>query len=72
MNIDCETKDKCRLRETSIGSTTCLYYPPVYDGNGINTNPDMNVTSSRIKCDTCGKEFIKAVQGGETTYEELK
>jgi len=64
-------RDDCRFIE-SLGSTTLAYYPPIYDKNGVNTNPDMNITTSALECLTCGKRWSGISQLGETTYEEVK
>lgn len=39
--------------------TTLAYYPPIYDGYGNNVNPDLNTTTYRRRCSTCGKEFVE-------------
>ncbi len=37
-NPECPRED-CRFSYGG-GTTTCVYYPPVYDKNGVNINPD--------------------------------
>lgn len=54
------------------GSSFLAYYPPIYDKNGVNTNPDRNTTTSMLECLTCGKKWKGKTQLGKTTYEELK
>ena len=58
MNTPCETPDKCRIQQVGPSMTTMVYYPPVYDGNGNNLNPDRNTTTTPMRCATCGKEFV--------------
>ena len=66
-NPTCE-KD-CRF---SYGPTmtTCMYYPPVYDKHGNNTNPDMNSTSGAVDCSVCGKHWTYISNAKLTTYTE--
>lgn len=40
-------RDDCRFLNHG-GSTTCVYYPPIYDKNGVNINPDRNTTTLKI------------------------
>jgi len=35
---------------------TAVYYPPIYK-DGVNINPDKNVTTVACECMNCGKEF---------------
>lgn len=53
----CETPALCRIQANGPGWTTLAYYPPIYDGYGNNTNPDMNKTYQPMRCNTCGKEW---------------
>jgi hypothetical protein len=65
------TCDKeCKFSE-SHRMTTCAYYPPVYDKNGVNINPDSNVTSYEIMCNLCKKRWTASSQFGKTTYDEI-
>lgn len=67
--IACERD--CRFTESSQG-TTCAYYPPVYDKNGVNTNPDMNISYYTVKCSTCGKSWSANSQNCKITYKEIE
>lgn len=58
----CDTPDKCRI-QVGLSTTTMVYYPPIYDGHGNNLNPDMNITTTEMKCLTCGKEWIDRSRG---------
>lgn len=35
---------------------TAVYYPPIYK-DGVNINPDRNITTTHCTCMNCGKEF---------------
>lgn len=52
--------------------TTDMYYPPVYDKNGNNINPDGNITSGSVKCSTCNKEWRYSTRYDETAYTEVE
>lgn len=45
---------------SSGGRTTLAYYPPSYDENGNNTNPDRNTTTRSWTCLECGKSYNTA------------
>lgn len=40
----------------NYSSCTAVYYPPIYK-NGVNINPDRNITTTHCTCMNCGKEF---------------
>lgn len=63
-NPNCDKK--CRFLE-SMRTSTSVHYPPIYDKNGNNTNPDGNVTTWYISCETCNKHWNATQQYGETT-----
>lgn len=54
----------CRF-QTGLSSTTLMYYPPIYDKDGINTNPDRNITYTDVYCTVCFKKFSVSEQLGE-------
>ena len=68
-NIKCP-RDDCMFLQGG-GHTTLAYYPPIYDKNGVNTNPDRNTTTSTLKCLTCGKMWNCISQFNLTTYEQV-
>jgi len=73
MNMPPETKTcpkECRIA-FGPGVTTCAYYPPVYDKNGNNINPDRNTTSGNCSCMACGKAWTYSTQLDVTTYKEM-
>lgn len=47
---------------------TAMYFPPIYK-NGININPDRNITTTVCKCLNCQEVFSFKIQGGEIVYE---
>jgi len=65
-----ECNKECRFIE-GMSMTTAMYFTPVYDKNGVNVNPDGNITSSTVSCVTCHKKWKTSTQYGETTYEEV-
>ena len=69
-NPECSRKD-CKFIETP-GVATLAYYPPIYDKNGVNTNPDMNTSTSTLECLTCCKRWRCVTQCGETVFTEIK
>lgn len=52
-------------------TTTCMYYAPIYDKNGVNTNPDGNITSGRVKCTTCNTSWYSSTQYGKSTFTDI-
>lgn len=71
MNPNPGCEGECRFR-VGTGMTTCVYYPPIYDKHGNNTNPDGNTTSGNVWCNVCDKRWWYSTQYGETTFKELK
>jgi hypothetical protein len=69
-NPECPRED-CRFSYGG-GTTTCAYYAPVYDKNGVNINPDRNTKTFNVECLTCGKMWKGKIYLDELTYEELK
>ena len=69
-NPECPRED-CRFSHSG-GMTTLVAYIPIYDKNGVNTNPDRNTTSFSIECLTCGKMWRGETCMSETTYEDCK
>jgi len=35
---------------------TAMYFPPIYK-DGVNINPDKNITTTHCTCMACGKDF---------------
>ncbi len=57
-------RDDCMITETGPGMTTMAHYPPVYNKQGINMNPDMNITTQQRRCLSCGKSWTESYQNG--------
>lgn len=70
MNPNPSCEGECRFR-IGPGSTTCAYYPPVYDKHGNNINPDGNVTSGSVSCNVCDRQWSYATQYGKTEFQEI-
>lgn len=58
---------KCgsQARIQGISTVTAAYYAPVYDENGINVNPDRNVTTTQWTCTKCGTNYTTKTVLGE-------
>lgn len=41
---------------------TAAYYPPIYQ-NGININPDQNLSTTYCQCEVCGNSFDYRMKG---------
>lgn len=61
---------QCSFTHTQ-GMTTLVYYIPIYDKNGVNTNPDGNTTTSEVYCSTCKTKWKATTQYGKTTFTLL-
>jgi len=57
-------RDDCMITENGPSIITSAYYPPVYDKQGNNTNPDMNITTQQRRCLSCGKTWTEKYQNG--------
>jgi hypothetical protein len=68
-NPDCPRND-CRY-VVGIEMSTSMYYPPVYDKQGNNLNPDGNITSGDMTCHSCNKKWTYSTQFGKTTFNEV-
>ena len=49
--------------------STLVYYPPIYE-NGVNINPDMNVTTTIFTCVKNCHEFVVKSQHGKDPWIE--
>jgi hypothetical protein len=67
-NPDCI--NECNFIPSDCGTVTNMYFPPRYDKNGVNTNPDGNIHTSFVSCGTCGKKWTSETQYGKTIYTE--
>jgi len=66
-NTTCD--QECRFTVTG-GMTTLVGYIPIYDKNGVNINPDGNITTRYIHCSTCKKNWTAKTQYDKTTYDQ--
>lgn len=41
------------VRSHGGASVTAMYFPPTYDENGVNTNPDRNIRTESYQCSKC-------------------
>ncbi len=53
----CPYCEKPTKRTGGVGTVTAVYYPPMYDENGVNTNPDRNTITSSWVCQECEKGY---------------
>ena len=47
-----------------VSMTTNVYYPPVWE-NGVNINPDGNITRTEFICEKCGCKFSARFKHGK-------
>jgi len=55
----CDRLDECRFQATTPMSSTLLYFPPIYNREGENLNPDGNKVTQAFRCTVCRKEFVE-------------
>ena len=60
----CPYCEKPTRRTQGISMTTGMHYPPIYDENGDNINPDRNIKTTDYVCCECNKEYL--VRGNYT------
>ena len=65
--IRCPICDGCFYKE-NYSVSTAMYYPPIFK-DGININPDKNVTTTYCQCLICGNSFDYQTKGGELINE---
>lgn len=56
-------RDDCMVREMG-GSQTAMYFPPIYNAQGANINPDNNTKTLNKKCLSCGRAWTETIQNG--------
>ena len=59
----CPYCKKPTKRTSSGGSVTMLYFQPIYDENGVNTNPDRNWRSETWHCLECERDYGYGTNG---------
>ena len=65
--IKCPNCGESYYKEDYSVSTT-MYYPPIWR-NGININPDGNITTINCTCMVCGNNFSYQTKRGELYNE---
>lgn len=55
----------CRF-DVGMSSMSAVYYPPVFDKNGINLNTDGNISTTNYQCRVCGKSWSVKTRLGQT------
>lgn len=68
-DLDPTCDKECKFKVTG-SHTTLVGFIPIYDKNGVNTNPDGNVTTQYISCQTCKKNWITKTQYDKTTFRQ--
>lgn len=58
-DIECSNCNGLTIMVEKDVMSTLVAYVPIYDENGVNTNPDRNTISSTLKCLECNAEFRK-------------
>lgn len=69
---ECRDCDKSCAIQFTEGTSTSMYFPPIYNKHGININPDGNSVNGKCMCTTCMKQWKYILQFGDTTFEEIK
>ena len=57
------SRDDCMIMDGG-GTSTCAYYPPIINAQGVNVNPDMNIRTYNRRCNSCGKSWTEQWQNG--------
>lgn len=57
---------------SGLSSQTLVYYMPIYDKGGVNTNPDRNIRTAEYSCVTCQKQYTVSSQYGSETKVYLR
>lgn len=61
--VQCPNCGKSNYREGTTYTTT-MHYPPIYE-NGINVNPDGNISTTTCFCLNCKSDFKYKTQYGK-------
>lgn len=51
------------MRNAGASSTTLMYFPPSYNEQGENVNPDRNTITTPYHCNSCNKDYKVASKG---------
>lgn len=63
--LECPTCGAHEPIQYLYSTRTLLNYPQIYDANGININPDGNITTTIYRCLHCNHEFSVQTKFGE-------
>jgi len=58
------SRDDCMIMDNGPGMVTAAYYPPVYNKDGVNVNPNNNTSTQLRRCISCGKTWKEQWQNG--------
>ncbi len=61
---------ECQFQE-GPSYRTAMGWTPTYDKEGRLLNSDPNITTTDVRCTTCGKEWKASRQHGKTTFMEV-
>ena len=67
MTINCPHCGKSYYAER-YATCTAMYFTPIYK-DGVNINPDRNITTHVCECMNCGQIFSWQERGGEPMNE---
>jgi len=65
----CPYCKKPTKRISKGGTRTAMYFPPTYDEQGNNTNPDKNICTEHWLCLECDKQY--ATKGNIDGYKYI-
>ena len=67
----CPYCEKPTKRTGGGGAVTAMYFAPIYDEKGNNTNPDRNIHTSGWHCYDCGKDYTTSGNHTDGYYYKL-
>lgn len=67
--LTCDCDGDC-LIEQGYTMSTMAYYPPVYNKDGVNINPDRNSHATNYSCRTCNRRWNCVIQGEDLEITE--
>lgn len=53
----CPYCEKPTLRTVGMLTSTAMYFPPLYNEEGVNINPDRNRITKSYNCQNCNHDF---------------
>lgn len=70
--IPCKCENAAFRSVDDAATTTCSYFPPVYDRKGNNLNPDRNLVTQTFKCTVCNRRWNLSNRGPDTETHVLE